>query len=92
MNDQRYRYIYFMPLKEAEPALGAGGQFSVESGKVTIEVLKGLRPFIEFADWEVLVPTTYESIPYAVLGRDSIFAAFNIEFRESEQKMIMKSH
>ncbi len=76
---------------KAKSAVGAGGQFQTIQAPVTIQLLKGGHPFEEFRDWNVLVPTNREAIPYVVLGRDSIFMKFDITFRERMQRTVLRA-
>jgi len=70
-------------------ATGAGGTFPIYIIRIDeIEVLKGLNAFCEFKNISVSVPTASGTIPYAVLGRDSIFQKFDITFRERTEHIL----
>jgi hypothetical protein len=75
---------------EAHPSIGAGGGFQSVVFKPTIELLKGGQPFAIFEDWPVHVPLNRDAIPYAILGRDSVFMKFDITFRERIQRTILR--
>ncbi len=72
-------------------ARGAGGLFPTYLSKINIEVLKGVRPIHTFQEFEVQIAKNNVDIPM-VLGRDTIFAEFEITFREREEKIILKSY
>jgi hypothetical protein len=74
----------------SKPAVGAGGEFRTVDFHVTIELMKGGRPYTDFRDWKVLVPVDPRAIPYMILGRDSVFRRFDITFRELVQRTILR--
>lgn len=75
---------------DAHPSVGAGGGFQSVVFNTTIEVLKGGHCFATFTDWPVHVPLNKDAIPYAILGRDSIFMKFDVTFRERIQRTILR--
>ena len=46
--------------------------------------------FDEFTNLITNVPVEPDTLPYMVLGRDSIFRKFNIRFIEVEEKIMLK--
>jgi hypothetical protein len=68
---------------------GAGGCFRTRRTTVNIALMKGTR-----TGWsgrmEFLVPTEEKRIPYVILGRDSVFRAYDITFRENAQKTVFR--
>jgi len=76
---------------ESELTVGAGGSFNSYRIQLDlIECLKANTPFSSFRNSLVRVPTTYDIIPYVVLGRDTIFTSFDITFRENKQQIIFR--
>jgi len=71
--------------KKKEVSYGAGGSFSVWSSTVSIQYLKKGRAMSAPERVEVRVPYSGRCIPYAVLGRDSVFLLYNVMFRERAQ-------
>nr|MDO8099962.1 retropepsin-like aspartic protease [Candidatus Njordarchaeota archaeon] len=77
--------------KEKHDFIGAGGTFSSYVAKVDlIEVLKGVTPFYEFKGILVTIPAAKGTLPYCVLGRDSIFRKYHIIFKENEEYTVFK--
>ena len=88
--------VSFLPLELAEildspvtgeevESEGAGGCFKTRRIKLIAEMVKG-KTVCWSGKVDFLVPTEYKRIPYVVLGRDSIFKAFDITFCENLQK------
>lgn len=77
--------------QETQDTFGAGGIFSTYPVEIElIEVLKAKRPFCEFRNITVLIPTRAGALPHAVLGRDNIFRKYDITFREHKQHVVFK--
>ena len=72
--------------------MGAAGEFeSVVSNVETCELFrKKNQKFDTFANMKVEIPTKPQTLPYMVLGRDSIFRHFNIRFQENDRKVILR--
>lgn len=79
-----------LPIEKEDYAVGAGGKFQNTLRKVNISILKGTTPIHTFRDFLTYVPTEPDRIPYAVLGRDSVFREFDIIFRENLQRVLLK--
>lgn len=77
--------------KRANP-IGAGGEFeSVVSRLDKCELFKRKNTvFDEFVNMHIEVPTKPGTLPYMVLGRDSIFRHFNIRFEENNEKVMLR--
>lgn len=71
-------------------ATGAGGEFQNWITTVDAEILKGGRVACELKDIKSYVPKDVGRIPYCILGRDSIFGQWDIQFRERQQKMVLR--
>lgn len=84
--------ILDLPVIEESSATGAGGSFPTFVSKVTIDIFKGVKSIFTFSDLEVEIPQDKGDIPFVILGRDSIFSAFEIVFREKDKKFVMKSY
>ena len=84
--------ILDLPHEESQEVIGAGGVFMAYKSKVDLAVIKGKSPIIEFPNCPVLVPEMTDGIPYAILGRDTIFQKVQITFKEKDEKMILKSY
>lgn len=69
---------------------GAGGEFQNWMTTVDAEVLKGGRVVCELDGIEAYVPEDVGRIPYCILGRDSIFEHWDIQFRECQQRMVLR--
>ena len=70
-------------------AEGAGGTFDAWETEAHVEILKGSRACCEM-DIGMLVPFETGRVPYAVLGRDSVFEEFDITFSETRQMLVMR--
>ena len=83
--------VEVLELEPEEPssASGAGGAFDTRLLGLTIEVLKGTHPAAVF-DGEVHVPVEAGRVPYVVLGRDTIFLAYDITFRERRGMTVLR--
>jgi len=76
---------------ETRESVGAGGLFQTYLCEIDmIEVLKGTRICTQFKNIKVFIPVEYDAIPYAILGRDSIFLEHDITFREHRQHTILR--
>lgn len=75
-------------------AVGAGGVFKNIKSKIEKVVLvKGIdSAYDEFTNLYVLVPVLPDTLPYFILGRDSIFRRFDIKFQERQEKLTLKRH
>lgn len=71
-------------------ATGAGGKFQNWTTTIDYEVLKGGRIACELKGIESYVPKEVGRIPYCILGRDSIFERWDIQFRERQQRMVLR--
>lgn len=72
----------------------AGGGFPFFRAKLKkLSLLSGGNIFSEFVNLRVLVPTESErDLPYAILGRDSIFKRFYVTFIEKSHRFILEHH
>ncbi len=67
---------------------GVGGAFlSFSTSLDMITVLDAQTPLVQFEDLSVYVPSNNSEIPFILLGRDSIFSAFDIKFKEHAQQI-----
>lgn len=75
-------------------ATGAGGVFTnIKSEIEKIFLVKGRASvFDEFQNVKVWIPVKEDAIPYVVLGRDSLFRRYDIEFEERNEKIMLKRH
>lgn len=78
-----------IPLEIDSSATGAGGDFPTWITEGIVQILKGTYVLQEMKV-EIHVPQEKGKIPYAVLGRNSVFLHYDIIFREREQRMILK--
>ncbi len=78
--------------KKPKDAVGAGGKFSSIASLIgKYQLIKNKNAvFDEFVNLEVNVPVKEDTLPYMVLGRDSIFRRFDIIFMEMREKIILK--
>lgn len=78
--------------QEPKDAVGAGGKFrNIDSLIGKCQLIKNKdSAFDEFINLRINVPVKSNTLPYMVLGRDSIFQKFNIRFIEMEEKVILK--
>ncbi len=80
-----------MDPKEEGMVTGAGGVFTAWKDHVDlIQVLKGGRAFCSMRHVPVQFPKNGGAVPYAVLGRDSIFQKCDVIFRERVHKVLFK--
>lgn len=77
--------------RRAEP-IGAGGKFeSIVSKLDKCELVKRKNQvFDEYTNMQIEVPTKPRTLPYMVLGRDSIFRHFTIRFEENNEKVMLR--
>ena len=70
-------------------AIGAGGEFtSVKTIVGKYQLVKSRNiVFNEFVNLSINVPTRQQTLPYMVLGRDSIFRYFIIKFMENKEEI-----
>lgn len=80
--------------KTPKDAVGAGGAFSnIESRIDRCVLVKGINSiYEEFDNLFTFVPVQAGTLPYMILGRESIFRRFDIKFQEREEKVILKRH
>ena len=73
-------------------AIGAGGEFtSVNTIVGKCQLIKSQNAiFDEFVNLPTSVPTKPQTLPYMVLGRDSIFRHFTIKFMENDEKIVLR--
>lgn len=78
--------------QEPKDAVGSGGKFSnINSLIGKCQLIKNKDAvFEEFTNLIINVPVEPNTLPYMVLGRDSVFRRFNIRFMEREEKIILK--
>ena len=78
--------------KKPRDAVGAGGKFSnIDSLIGKCQLIKNKNSvFAEFTNLGINVPVVTNTLPYMVLGRDSIFQRFNIKFMERNEKVVLK--
>jgi len=70
---------------------GAGGKFLADVFTIPeLDAMKRDVPFAIFRGQQVYVPSQEEAIPYAILGRDTIFRRFVISFDDNHQKLIFR--
>ncbi|MCW3975628.1 MAG: hypothetical protein NWE86_05225 [Candidatus Bathyarchaeota archaeon] len=50
-----------------------------------------MKKFCEFNNCNVRIPVKEGSIPYSVLGRDTIFKEFDISYRENAQQIVFRN-
>lgn len=84
-----------IPLTEPpDDAVGAGGVFrNIKSKIEKVVLVKGRdSAYDEFTNLHVLVPVLPDTLPYFILGRDSIFKRFDIKFQERQEKITLKRH
>ena len=73
-------------------AIGAGGEFtSVNTIVGKCQLIKSQNTvFDEFVNLPISVPIKTQTLPYMVLGRDSIFRHFTIRFLENDEKIVLR--
>jgi len=85
-----WEFVNILNLKigESSSATGAGGEFDTNLSTILIEVTKVTS--VQYRDEiQIHIPKEIE-LPYAILGRNSIFLYFNILFRENEQDIVFR--
>ncbi len=83
--------ILNMDPKEIGRVTGAGGTFEAWKDRVDlIQICKGGHMHCEMKHVPVQFPRNGGAVPYAVLGRDSIFRKCDITFREDDHRVIFK--
>ena len=76
---------------ETRISIGAGGLFKTFLCEIDrIEVLKGMKTCTRFEHIKVHIPAKYDAIPYAILGRDTIFLEHDITFREHRRYTVLR--
>lgn len=78
-------------VKDDVEVTGAGSTFPnilMNVEKITLK--KGVNGICELENVLVHVPKPPAEIPYAVLGRDTVFQLFEITFRENEGRFLLK--
>ncbi len=78
--------ILDLVLGDSVGAMGAGGDFDTNLSDVVIEIMKGGHVI----EAEVHVPAEEGRVPYVVLGRDTVFLAYDITFRENKECFTMR--
>lgn len=80
--------------KIPKDAVGAGGAFSnIESRIEKLVLVKGISSvYEEFTDLFTYVPVKMGTLPYMILGRDTLFHRFDIKFHERQEKVTLKRH
>ena len=75
-----------------EAVVGAGGNFeSISTIVGKCRIIKGKNSIVEeFLNLLLHIPVKVGTLPYMVLGRDSIFRRFDIRFQERNEKLILK--
>jgi len=70
--------------------VAAGGRIMADIAALeALELMKGGQVFGEFREVFVLVPQQ-DGLPYSILGRDTIFQVFDIQFRERSARFILR--
>ncbi len=70
---------------------GAGGVFYCDVVKTnSLTLMKGVTPIHEYDERLMYIPKEPVELPYAVLGRDTIFRTFEITFRELDERFILR--
>jgi hypothetical protein len=75
---------------EPRTTYGAGGKFRTRTSSVTIQYLKNGVVKGTSADATVYVPFDDSSIPYSILGRNTVFRAYEILFLELGQEICLR--
>lgn len=76
---------------EDSEAIGGGGTFPTSLGRLELlRPMKGDEAFDTYRQLKVHIPKNIDAIPYAVLGRDSIFKHFDITFHEARKRMTFR--
>ena len=80
--------------KPPRDAVGAGGPFSnIESRIEKVILVKGVNSiYDEFRNVFTYVPQKPQTLPYMILGRDTLFRRFDIKFHERQEKVTLKRH
>ena len=78
--------------QETKDVVGAGGKFSSTASLIgACQLIKNRTVvFDEFTNLNINVPVTPNTLPYMVLGRDSIFRRFDVRFMEKMEKLTLK--
>lgn len=78
--------------KEPDNAVCATGNFETISSLLdNCSLIKGKSSVFEsFENMIVTVPVKLNTLPYMVLGRNSIFKRFSVKFLENQQKINLK--
>ncbi len=70
---------------------GAGSTFSCEIVEAKqVVLMKGVGRICYYEDVQMYVPKAPVELPYAILGRDTIFGDFEITFREWDKRFKLK--
>jgi len=75
---------------DARTTYGAGGKFRTRAASVTIQYLKNGVVKGTTANATVYVPFDDSSIPYSILGRNTVFRAYEILFLELGQEIHLR--
>lgn len=58
-----------------------------------LSLIAGGKIFSDFANFPTLIPSqTATDLPYAILGRDSVFKRFHVTFKEKAKKFTLVHH
>ncbi len=76
-------------VEQNQEATGAGGDFMNDVCKFGVELLKGTQIMCRL-EGEAHVPKEEGRVPYVVLGRDTLFEAYDITFRERRQMVVLR--
>lgn len=75
-----------------QSAVGAGGNFEcIRTSVEKCSILKGKKSVVEnFENLQMGIPVKTSTLPYMILGRNSVFRRFDIKFQERNEKFILK--
>ena len=75
---------------DSRTTYGAGGKFRAQTSSVIIQYLKNGVVKGTSADATVYVPFDDSNIPYSILGRNTVFRAYEILFLELGQEICLR--
>ncbi len=85
--------ILGLPIIAESDVIAAGTRFTADVRILErLRLVKGMEDLCEFERVMVLIPRTEGAIPYMVLGRDTIFQAFEIRFREMDGRFVLRKY
>jgi len=72
----------------------AGGTRQFKGVRLSkLSLIAGGRIFSDFSNFPILIPSQQANdLPYAILGRDSIFKRFHVTFKEKSKKFTLVHH